>query len=372
MELKKALINGKILSGYENYENHALLIDGRQISGIVSNTAIPAGYQKIDLNGGYICPGLIDLQVYGAGNHLFSADLTRESLENIEQTLLQQGCTSFNLTLATNTLEVFREAIAVFAAAQPRVALGLHLEGPFLNAQKRGAHPEELIRKAELGTLKDLLSGNGRVVTMITVAPECMDLDCTRYLNEQGILISAGHSAATFTQALAAFEMGIPAVTHLWNAMSPLHHRDLGLPGATMQDERACASIIVDGVHVSYPAVKLSKAQMGERLFLITDAVAACSKGIYQHVRNGDHYTLPDGTLSGAALSMLQAIKNCVEQVGIPLQESVRMATAYPARLMGRSDIGNLDTGSRANVLAFDNKFEVQNVWFQGEEISRP
>lgn len=198
MELKKALINGKILSGYQNYENHALLIDGRQISGIVSNTAIPAAYQKIDLNGGYICPGLIDLQVYGAGNHLFSADLTRESLENIEQTLLQQGCTSFNLTLATNTLEVFREAIAVFAAAKPRVALGLHLEGPFLNDQKRGAHPEELIRKAELGTLKELLSGNGRVVTMITVAPECMDLDCTRYLNEQGVLISAGHSAATY------------------------------------------------------------------------------------------------------------------------------------------------------------------------------
>src|SRR5690606_38149526 len=98
-------------------------------------------------------------------------------------------------------------------------------------------------------------------------------------------------------------------------------------------------------------------------------AVAACGNGIYQHVRNGDHYTLPDGTLSGSALSMLQAIKNCVEQVGIPLQESIRMATLYPARLIGRSDIGNLDTGSMANVLAFDNKFEVQNVWFQGEEI---
>lgn len=369
MQLKKALINGKILSGYQNHENHALLIDGRQISGIVSNADIPSAYERIDIKGGYICPGLIDLQVYGAGDHLFSADLTTESLENIEQTLLRQGCTSFNLTLATNTLEVFRKAISIFAEAAPRVALGLHLEGPFLNSKKRGAHPEELIRKAEVDILKELLSGDGRVVTMITVAPELIDPDCTRFLKEQNILISAGHSAATFTQALAAFDDGISAVTHLWNAMSSLHHRDLGLPGATMQDERVCASIIVDGVHLSYPTVKLSKSQMGERLFLITDAVAACGNGIYQHVRNGDHYTLPDGTLSGSALSMLQAIKNCVEQVGIPLQESIRMATLYPARLIGRSDIGNLDTGSMANVLAFDNKFEVQNVWFQGEEI---
>lgn len=369
MELKQALVNGKILSGYQEYTDHTLLMDGAIIAGMTRDTEIPADYQQVDLQGAYVTPGLIDLQVYGSGNRLFSADLSRESLQNIERSLLLQGCTSFNLTLATNTIDTFKEAIRVYTETQPRVALGLHLEGPFLNVRKRGAHPEELIREINLGVLKDLLEGSEQVVTMMTVAPELMDKACLGYLQERDIVVSAGHSAATFSEAISAFDAGIPAVTHLWNAMSPLHHRDLGLPGAAMHDERVVASVIVDGVHLSYPTVRLSKSQMGERLFLITDAVANCREGIYQHVRNDNHYTLPDGTLSGSALTMLQAIENCVQQVGIPLPESVRMATLYPARLMGRTDIGNLNKGSNANVLAFDESFELQKVWFQGQEV---
>lgn len=137
-----------------------------------------------------------------------------------------------------------------------------------------------------------------------------------------------------------------------------------------MQDERVSASIIVDGIHVSYPTVKLSKALMGDRLFLITDAVTTCRKGIYQHVFNDDHFALPDGTLSGSALTMLGAVQNCVEQVGISLEESLRMATLYPARLMKRRDIGNLEAGSLANILAFDQQFKVKSVWFEGDKIS--
>ncbi|WP_156306520.1 N-acetylglucosamine-6-phosphate deacetylase [Sphingobacterium endophyticum] len=369
MKQKLALTNGRIYSEHQIYDQHALLIDDDRIAGIIPITDVPEGYQNWDVEGANICPGLIDLQIYGTGTDLFSAELTIDSLHRIEQNLLKQGCTSFVLTLATNTLELFKEAIDVFKKANPKVALGLHLEGPFLNAAKRGAHPAELIQKATVDLLKSVIEGNANVVKMMTVAPELTDQECIDYLNENNVLITAGHSAATYQEATHSFDNGIPAITHLWNAMSPLHHRDVGLPGAAFNHPEVCASIIVDGVHVDFEAVKISKELMGERLFLITDAVAACDKAIYQHVFNVDHYSMPDGTLSGSALSMLKAVENCVKKVGISLDESLRMATLYPARLFGRNDIGNLNSGSIANVLVFDQNFQVQQVVFQGEKV---
>jgi len=369
MKLKLALVNGRIFNEEQIYDQHALLIDGNKIVGIIPENEVPEDFTHRDVEGANISPGLIDLQIYGTGDDLFSAELTVESIHRIEQNLLRQGCTSFMLTLATNTLELFNEAIGVYAQSNPKVALGLHLEGPFLNVAKRGAHPAELIQKASLASLQSVLEGKEEYVKMMTVAPELTDQGCIDYLNEKGVIITAGHSAATFKEATFAFNNGIPAVTHLWNAMSALHHRDVGIPGAAFNHAKVNASIIVDGIHVDFEAVRISKEMMGERLFLITDAVAKCDKGIYQHVFNKDHYTMPDGTLSGSALSMLKAIDNCVNQVGISLEESLRMATLYPARLLGRSDLGNLNPGSVANVLVFNQDFGVQQVVFQGEEI---
>jgi len=369
MKQKLALVNGKIFTEYQIYDEHALLIDADKIAGIIPKADIPENFTALDVNGANICPGLIDLQIYGTGEDLFSAELTIDSIYRIEQNLLRQGCTSFVLTLATNTLELFDKAIEVFGKAKPKVALGLHLEGPFLNAAKRGAHPAELIQKATVEKLESLIQGREQVVKMMTVAPELTSQECIDYLNEKDVLITAGHSAATFKEATYAFNNGTPAVTHLWNAMSPLHHRDVGLPGAAFNHDEVCASIIADGIHVDFETLKISKELMGERLFLITDAVAACNKDIYQHVFNVDHYTMPDGTLSGSALTMLKAVENCVKKVGISLDESLRMATLYPARLFGRNDLGNLNSGSIANILVFDQNFQVQNVVFQGEKV---
>lgn len=367
MKLKKALKNGRIFSEYDVFDNQVLLLDGDRIAGIVDVQQIPEGYSEIDVKGANICPGLIDLQIYGTGNDLFSADLTSESLHQIENNLLRQGCTSFNLTLATNTIEVFKKAISVFKESHPKVALGLHLEGPFLNVKKRGAHPANLIREATIPLLKELIEGNRGGVTMMTIAPELLSNDCLDYLRDHEILITAGHSAASYHQAKESFEHGVSAVTHLWNAMSGLHHREVGLPGATFNHDQVCASIIVDGIHVDFQAVKLSKHLLGERLFLITDAVGACNRGIYQHILKKDHYVLPDGTLSGSAMTMLGSIDNCVTKIGIPLDESIRMATLYPARLLKREDIGVLRAGAKANVLIFDQDFQVQQVVFEGE-----
>ncbi|MFZ4263182.1 N-acetylglucosamine-6-phosphate deacetylase [Sphingobacterium sp. HJSM2_6] len=367
MEGKYAIYNGTIYSGYDCFTDHALLIEGDRIVEIVDRQGIPDGFERIDAQGANICPGLIDLQIYGTGEDLYSAELSPESLLRIDEQLIAQGCTSYLLTLATNSIDVFKKATQVYRATQPLAGLGLHLEGPFLNAKKKGAHPEEYIITADMDLLKDLLEGQNDIVRMMTVAPELLTEPCLAYLQHSGILISAGHSAATMEQATQAFDSGIPTVTHLWNAMSPLHHRDVGLAGAAFNHKEVCASIIVDGIHVSYEAVKISKNLMGERLFLITDAVAKCNKGIYQHIFKGDHFAMPDGTLSGSSLTMLQAIKHCVKHVHLSLEESIRMATLYPARLLKRNDIGQFEKNSLANVLIFNDDYEVISVVFQGD-----
>lgn len=366
---KIALLNGHIFNRDHVFSDHALIMQGEKISGICPASAVPADAEQIDVQGANICPGLVDLQIYGAGDDLFSAELTTESIVRIERRLLAQGCTSFILTLATNTIAVFKEAIRIFNSYQPQSALGLHLEGPFLNPQKRGAHPAELIVSPSVELIADLLAEDQGAVKMMTIAPEQIDNESLEMLLQRSILLSAGHSAASFEQGMQGFDKGIKAATHLWNAMSPFHHRDIGLPGAVFQHPEAAASIIVDGIHVDYQAVKIAKELMGRRLFLITDAVATCDKGIYQHILNDDHYVLPDGTLSGSALSLLGAIRNCVAHVDIALEEAIRMATCYPANLIGRSDIGNLDPGSWANVLVFDADFNVQAVYCKGEKV---
>ena len=248
MKRNIALCNGTIYNAYEVITAKSLLIADGIIEGIVADNAIPSDYTIVDVSGMHICPGLIDLQIYGTGTDLFSADLSVETLLRIDRQLLEQGCTSYLITLATNTLSLFQEAIGIHALAKPQASLGMHLEGPFLNQQKRGAHPAALIIPASKEHILSLGADFAEVVKMITVAPELVDPALIAWLMEQGIVISAGHSAATCAQAKAAFELGIPAVTHLWNAMSTFHHRGVGLPGALFSDTKACASIIVDGL----------------------------------------------------------------------------------------------------------------------------
>lgn len=363
---KTALIGGKIYTGTEVLEKKALLLDEAKIVGIADDKDLPEGYELLDVKGANICAGLVDLQLYGDGSDLYSAELSLASLERISNGLIDKGTTSYMMTLATNTIPVFKEAIRVAEGYHHDAFLGLHLEGPFLNSKKRGAHPEELIIAPTKERIDDLLQGN-KVVKMMTIAPECISDDLLAYLQEYQLLLSAGHSNATFEEGTRGYDLGIPSSTHLFNAMSPLHHREVGLVGAIFNHNKACSSIIVDGHHVSFEAVKIAKLQMGDRLFMITDAVAACSKGIYQHVLNDGYYALPDGTISGAAISLFDGIRNCVEQVGIPLAEALRMSTTYPAQLLGRTDIGNLNAGSMANIIVFTDALVLEHVIFKGE-----
>ena len=175
--------------------------------------------------------------------------------------------------------------------------------------------------------------------------------------------MSAGHTNATYREAMNGFNKGIPTATHLFNAMSPFQHREPGMVGGIFDHPRAMSSIVCDGVHVEYPAVRIAKQILKERLFFITDAVAEITEGEYKHIFKGDRYTLPDGTLSGSSLTMMQCVKNAVSHAGISLEEALRMASTYPAKLLGEhSPLGRIAKGYQCSLIVFDDDLNVREV----------
>jgi len=365
--MKTAFINGTIFTGTEKISGKTLLIEDNKIVSISSPDSLSEETKVIDCKDLIIAPGLIDLQIYGGGGFLFSNEPTESVLHSIINGLVATGTTGFLITLATNSMEVFRKAIKVVKANPHPALLGLHLEGPYINPEKRGAHIIEFIKRPETKEVEELLKEADGVIKMMTLAPEMCDPEIIKLLKDNGVIISAGHSNATFDQAVTGFENGITTTTHLFNAMSPLHHRETGLPGATYQSKNAFASIIADGIHVDYNTLAISKKVMGERLFLITDAVEEVKEGAYVHVKQKDRFTLPDGTLSGSCLTLLQAVKNCVEHVGIPLEEALRMASTYPAKLIEAIDLGKTEPGYKANLTIFSRDYESKFTVVNGE-----
>ena len=361
-----AFFNATIFTGDSTIGGKALLIRDEQIESIIDIEDIPENALKIDYKDQYLAPGLIDLQIYGGGGYLFSNDLTAQALNAINSSLRSSGTTGFFLTLATNSIPVFRKAIQIVKEHPESGVLGLHFEGPYINPEKRGAHILEYIKRPELEEVEDLLKEADGILKMVTLAPEMCDTAILKLLNDHGVIISAGHSNATFEEATFGFNNGITTTTHLFNAMSPMHHRGTGLPGAVFLHPTAFASIIPDGIHVDYPTLIVSKKLLKDRLFLITDAVEEVKEGAYVHVRKEDRFTLPDGTLSGSCLTQLQGVKNCVEHAAIPLDEALRMASTYPAKLTGSHNTGKLQNGYKADIVIFTKDFRVAHTVVNG------
>ena len=357
-----AYTNATIYTGTSIETNKAVLVDDRTIIDIVPAGAIPSNYETVDLQGHQLAPAFIDLQIYGGNGKLFSEELSIASLQATYDYCVAGGCTHFMITMATNTIEKFLKGMEVVKAYWEQGGkglLGLHLEGPYMNPVKRGAHLANCVKAATVEEVRLLLEKGRGIFKMMTLAPEVNPTAVVDLLLAQNIIVSAGHSNATYTQATTAFDSGIPAATHLYNAMSPFQHREPGMVGAIFNHPTVQASIVCDGIHVNYTAVKIAKQVMGERLFYITDAVAETLTGEYKHVFNTDHYDLPDGTLSGSALTMMQCVKNGVLHAGIPLDESLRMASYYPARFIKDQKLGLIAPGYEADLVVFDEKLEV-------------
>jgi N-acetylglucosamine-6-phosphate deacetylase len=364
--MKKLLYNATFFTGRELISNMALLTDGGRITGFTDPASVAEEVERIDCRGCLVTAGLVDLQIAGSGGFLFSSGPTPDALEAIASSIVESGTTGFLLALPTNSADVYRNAFRTAIESSHPAFMGLHLEGPYISLAKRGAHARELIRKPSVEDVSGLLAEAGGSIRMMTVAPEVCTPETINLLKENSITVAAGHSNASFREASEGFAMGIESTTHLFNAMSPLHHRDPGLPGAVFWSESARASIIADGIHVEYTMVAIAKKIMKERLFLVSDAVEENEEGAYQHVRQADRYTLPDGTLSGARLTMLDAVRNCITHAGIDRYEALRMASLYPALLIKADDRGLIAPGARADLILLDDRVEIKGVFLNG------
>ncbi len=366
--MKQAYEADGIFNGTEMLKDHVLLVENNIIQTLLPKTSRPADYPVLSFPDCLIAPAFVDLQLYGGNRKLFSQSLDIASLEATHAYCLAGGCSHFMITMATNSTENFLKGIetaGAYLGQGKKGLLGLHLEGPWINKIKRGAHVEEFITKPTKDDVALFLEKGRGIIKMVTLAPEQCDDAIIQMLMDNGILVSAGHSNASYSQASRAFRMGVPAATHLFNAMSPLQGREPGMVGAIYNDPNVMASIICDGVHVDFASVSISKKIMGERLFFITDAVTDTREGYYEHVFRGDRYTLPDGTLSGSCMTMMSTFKNAVQKVGISVEESLKMCSAYPSGLLKDPFLGKIKAGQHVdfNIINKNTLNLVQSVF---------
>ncbi len=356
--MQTAFTAEKIFTGTEWITGSALLVSEGNIQSIVSLSSIKKDVVIKTYSNSFIAPAFIDVQLYGAYGKLLSVHSTTQTISLINDYCRKGGAALCVPTVATNTKEVFFkciDAVKEYWSGGGKGVWGLHLEGPWLNSEKRGAHKKQWIDAPTIEEVSELLQRGKGVIKMITLAPEVCSNEVLKLIQSNGIIISAGHSNATFEQATNAFDFSVSAVTHLYNAMSPLQHRAPGLVGAAFLHNKVKASIIVDGHHVSFEAIKVAKRVMKDRLFVITDAVTQTSEGPYQHHFSGDYYTC-NGTLSGSAATMFSSFCNLVKNVDIEVAEALRMCSLYPAQVLGcHHKYGNLTPGNVADFVVINN-----------------
>lgn len=361
----RILTASSIFTGREWLTNHSVIIEEGKIKEVISNTELPSSFVPEHYDGCIIAPAFIDLQIYGAYGRLLAVYPEINSLERLVDYCRTGGAAWCLPTIATNTQEVFFksiDAVRDYWSKGGKGILGIHLEGPWINKVKRGAHIESLIQSPSLHGVKELLEYGNGIIKMITLAPEVCSKEVIELILSYDVVISAGHSNASYAEAGQGFANGITTVTHLYNAMSPLGHREPGLVGATMDDGNVMASIIPDGYHVDYAAIRIAKKVMGERLFVITDAVTDTNKGYYKHQPAGDKYEV-DEILSGSALTMLQALQNLVQECKIDFGEALRMCSLYPARVLQLDDkLGKIEKGFTADIIILDNSLQVKET----------
>lgn len=380
MAAGKAYFSSAIFDGATLREGMALLVEGGRVVGIVPAAEVPDDHEKIDLGEGTLSPGLIDLQVNGGGGLMLGDIETVDDLARICRAHIGLGTTALLPTLITDTPENTRKVLEIGSEAARRNVsgfAGLHLEGPHLDPARKGAHDARLIRPMDQLDLDIYLAAVRILPTlMMTVAPEAVAPDQIRKLTEAGVIVSLGHSNATYDAVYACVEAGASCMTHLYNAMSPLAHRDPGMVGAALNIGKLHAGLIADGVHVDPAAVEIALRAKKEpgTIFLVTDAMAVAgtdqtgfSLGGRRILRAGGRLTLEDGTLAGADITLPAAIRFLQDEVGLSLETALRMATSLPAAALGRQDaLGCLVSGAGADFIQFSSDGSVRSVWLGG------
>ncbi len=373
--MDRLFVDGCVLTEGRLRDADILVRDGR-IAAIAPRGSLTASGQRVDLGGRRLLPGFIDTQVNGGGDALFNADPSVSTIARIGAAHRRYGTTGFLPTLISDDLTVVAAALAAMrtavAAGVPGV-LGAHIEGPFLNTERRGIHAAERVRRLDARGLATLTApGPGRV--LVTLAPEMVDADAIVALRAAGMTLAAGHTDASFDDMQAAFADGVTGITHLFNAMSPLTSREPGVVGAALTGDAWCG-LIVDGRHVHPAVLKLALRSRGpERLMLVTDAMPCVGgdRGSFElqgrriEVRDGACYDA-GGQLAGSDLSMVAAVRNAIDLLGVDLATASHMASGSPAAFLDLADeIGRIAVGLRADFVLLDDDLDVVDTWIGG------
>lgn len=363
--MRNAYLADEVFTGTEWLQNHAVVVEDDTVSAVLPAAEIKDRVEWKEYTDGLLVPAFIDVQIYGAHKKLLAVYPESQSLQLLYDYCSRGGATLFLPTVATNHPDVFHrciDAVRAYWAQGGKGVWGLHLEGPWINAEKRGAHAAEFIHTPTVEEAERLLNYGEGVIKMITLAPERCSKEVIRLILSRSIVVSAGHSNATYEEATKSFENGISVVTHLYNAMSPLQHRNPGLVGAVFNHPGVKASIIPDGHHVDWAAIQIAKKIMGDRLFVITDAVTETTEGYYHHQLEGDKY-VSKGILSGSALTMHKAFYNLVNKLNIEVEEALRMCSLYPAQVLGCDNLyGKIAPGYAAQFIVLDNGLRLVDV----------
>ena len=379
--MKKALTGAKLFTGENFLENKALLIEDKNIAGIVGKTNIPNDFKIQKLNGGILSPGFIDLQVNGGGGKLFNNSPDKESLNAIIEAHQYFGSTSIMPTVISDSLNILQKCTETISNEinNNHSLLGVHIEGPFFNAKYRGVHQKKYINTINASYLS-LFEKLDEFPVMITLAPECISIKQLKYLKSLGFKILAGHTDASYDQLEEAIKYGLDGFTHLFNAMGQISAREPSVVGSAFDFDETSASIIVDLHHVHPSLINLSFKQKPKgKLFFVSDSMATINHAepsfeLYDELVSESNGRIinSEGKLAGSSITQIDAIKNAYQKCNIPLESAIAMATLYPAKYLGVSHyIGQLKKGHRADLAHFDSSFKVRNVWLSGKKINR-
>ena len=364
--------NDQLLTGL------AVVIDQGKIVAIQAETELPVDISRVDCHQALLAPGFIDTQVNGGGGVMLNDHPTVEGIKRIVAAHWQGGTTNLLPTLITDSDQVMHAAVnAVATCLETKMVgvAGIHLEGPYLSLQRPGVHSKHYIRaftQESFSFLQRLPSQQ----YLLTIAPETFDLRVIRELADQGIRLSAGHTAANYQQMRQAIDAGVGAVTHLYNAMTSMTGREPGVVGAALEDDNVYCGIIIDGYHLHPTTAKLAIQQKARgKMLLVTDAMATVGSADNSFTLYGEtiyevdgRCARADGTLAGSALDMATAVRNCVNSLGLALPEALRMASLYPATFLGLAHkVGKIQVGYQADLVLLSPSLQVEQTWVQGE-----
>jgi N-acetylglucosamine-6-phosphate deacetylase len=380
--MSTALVNGQVLNGQGFIRGLGVVIEGERILAVLPEAdALARADARHDLEGGRLAPGYIDTQVNGGGGVLFNDDLTVDAIAAIGAAHRRFGSTGFLPTLISDDLGAIDRAMRAveqaIAAGVPGV-LGVHVEGPFINAARAGIHDKAKFRLLD-ERARALLSSLKVGRTLVTLAPELTEPEMIAQLSQAGVIVAAGHSDATYEEIEGALAAGLTGFTHLFNAMSPLTSRAPGVVGAALTDQASFCGLIVDGRHVHPAALRIALAcKPLDRFMLVTDAMPSVGLADKTFVLQGQTITVQDGvcvaadgTLAGSDLDMAAAVRNTTRLLGVDLPDAIRMASLNPAAFLGLDhQLGRIAPGHLANMVLLDDDLAVRTSWIGGQVVS--